>query len=123
MDITLQETIKVFKGIVLLDIIFIAIMLVFGKFDIPMLQGILIGSVYALLNFRLIAASINRVVKMSPGRAQVFAGISYVGRLALTAAVIVAAIKVDYINAFGVVVPMFFPKIVIVGSSIINRKS
>ena len=121
MDATLQETIKIFKGIVVLDVIFIAIIYILGKFDIPMLQGILIGSVYALLNFRLIAVSLNRAVQMSPGRAQVFAGVSYVGRLALTAAIILAAIKVDYINAFGVIVPMFFPKIIIV-SSAINRK-
>ena len=59
MDATLRETIKIFKGIVVLDVIFIAIIL--------------------------------------------------------------AAIKVDYINAFGVIVPMFFPKIIIVGSAI-NRK-
>ena len=121
MDTTLRETIKIFKGIVVLDVIFIAIIYILGKFDIPMLQGILIGSVYALLNFRLIAVSLNRAVQMSPGRAQVFAGVSYVGRLALTAAIILAAIKVDYINAFGVIVPMFFPKIIIV-SSAINRK-
>ena len=121
MDATLRETIKIFKGIVVLDVIFIAIIYILGKFDIPMLQGILIGSVYALLNFRLIADSLNRAVQMSSGRAQVFAGVSYVGRLALTAAIILAAIKVDYINAFGVIVPMFFPKIIIV-SSAINRK-
>ena len=121
MDTTLRETIKLLKGIIALDIIFIAIIYILGKFDIPMLQGILIGSVYALLNFRLIAVSLNRAVQMSPGRAQVFAGVSYVGRLALTAAIILAAIKVDYINAFGVIVPMFFPKIIIV-SSAINRK-
>ena len=121
MDATLRETIKIFKGIVVLDVIFIAIIYILGKFDIPMLQGILIGSVYALLNFRLIAVSLNRAVQMSPGRAQVFAGVSYLGRLALTAAIILAAIKVDYINAFGVIVPMFFPKIIIVGSAI-NRK-
>lgn len=121
MDATLRETIKLLKGIIVLDIIFIAIIYILGKFDIPMLQGILIGSVYALLNFRLIAVSLNRAVQMSPGRAQVFAGVSYVGRLALTAAIILAAIKVDYINAFGVIVPMFFPKIIIV-SSAINRK-
>lgn len=121
MDATLRETIKIFKGIVVLDVIFIAIIYILGKFDIPMLQGILIGSVYALLNFRLIAVSLNRAVQMSPGRAQVFAGVSYVGRLALTAAIILAAIKVDYINAFGVIVPMFFPKIIIV-SLATNRK-
>ena len=121
MDTTLRETIKLLKGIIVLDIIFIAIIYILGKFDIPMLQGILIGSVYALLNFRLIAVSLNRAVQMSPGRAQVFAGVSYVGRLALSAAIILAAIKVDYINAFGVIVPMFFPKIIIV-SSAINRK-
>ena len=121
MDATLRETIKIFKGIVVLDVIFIAIIYILGKFDIPMLQGILIGSVYALLNFRLIAVSLNRAVQMSPGRAQVFAGVSYVGRLALTAAIILAAIKVDYINAFGVIVPMFFPKIIIVSSAIYRK--
>lgn len=121
MDTTLRETIKLLKGIIVLDIIFIAIIYILGKFDISMFQGILIGSVYALLNFRLIAVSLNRAVQMSPGRAQVFASISYMGRLALTAAIILAAIKVDYINAFGVIVPMFFPKIIIVGSAI-NRK-
>lgn len=121
MDTTLRETIKLLKGIIVLDIIFIAIIYILGKFDISMFQGILIGSVYTLLNFRLIAVSLKRAVQMSPGRAQIFASISYMGRLALTAAIILAAIKVDYINAFGVIVPMFFPKIIIVGSAI-NRK-
>ncbi len=121
MDATIRETIKLLKGIIVLDILFIVLLLVIQKLDMPMLQGILIGSVYALLNFRLIATSINRAVLMSPGRAQVFAGISYMGRLALTAAIIIAAIKVDYINAFGVIIPMFFPKVIIVISAI-NQK-
>ncbi|WP_430641544.1 hypothetical protein, partial [Acetoanaerobium noterae] len=65
MDTTLRETIKLLKGIIVLDIIFIAIIYILGKFDISMFQGILIGSVYALLNFRLIAVSLNRAVQMS----------------------------------------------------------
>ncbi len=121
MDTTLRETIKLFKGIIVLDILFIALLLIIGKLDSSMIQGILIGSVYAILNFRLLAVSIKRAVLMSPGRAQVFAGISYMGRLALTAAIILAAIRVDYINAFGVIIPMFFPKAIIVISAI-NRK-
>ena len=121
MDTTLRETIKLFKGIIVLDILFIALLLIIGKLDSSMIQGILIGSVYAILNFRLLAVSIKRAVLMSPGRAQVFAGISYMGRLALTAAIILAAIRVDYINEFGVIIPMFFPKAIIVISAI-NRK-
>ncbi|CBH22243.1 putative ATP synthase protein I [Acetoanaerobium sticklandii] len=122
MDATLKETIKLFKGIVFLDILLIAVLFILRKLDLAMLQGILIGSIYALLNFRLLAVSINRAVTMSPGRAQMFAGISYFGRFALSAVIILAAIKVDYINALGVIIPMFFPKVIIIGSAI-KRKS
>ncbi len=122
MDVTLKETIKLFKGIVVLDILLITILFILGKLDVPMLQGILIGSVYALLNFRLLAVSINRAVLMPPGKAQIFAGVSYFGRFALSAVIILAAIKADYINALGVIIPMFFPKVIII-SSAIKRKS
>ena len=70
MDVTLKETLKLIKGIILLDLIVLAVALLLKKLDAPFVNGLAFGSLYAILNFRLIAITLKKAVKMPPAKAQ-----------------------------------------------------
>ncbi len=121
MDVTLKETLKIIKGIILLDIIVLTAAFLFKKLDAPFLSGLALGSIYAILNFRLLAITIKKAVKMPPAKAQMYVGANYFIRLALSALVIFIAIRADYINVLSAIIPMFFPKLIIIGLAIMKK--
>lgn len=121
MDVTQEETIKIIKGIIILDLIILTAAFLFTNLDMPFLNGLALGSIYAVLNFRLIAVTIKKAVKMPPAKAQMYVGANYFIRLALSALVIFIAIRADYINVLSAVIPMFFPKLIIVALAIMKK--
>lgn len=121
MDVTLKETLKIIKGIILLDLIVLTTALLFKKLDVPFVNGLAFGSIYAILNFRLLALTIKKGVKMPPAKAQMYVSVNYFIRLALSALVIFIAIRADYINVLSAIIPMFFPKLIIIGLAITKK--
>ena len=121
MDVTLKETIKIIKGIIILDLIVLVAALLFRKLDAAFLSGLAFGSIYAILNFRLIAITLKKAVKMPTAKAQMYVGVNYFIRLALSALVIFIAIRADYINVLSAIIPMFFPKLIIIGLAIMKK--
>lgn len=113
MDVTLNETIKVAKGVFLLSLLYVLVALVFGFLDKALLYGIFFGSVFTVLNFRLLSLSIKKSVTLDPSKAMVYAGRNYIVRLVLTGIVLLVSVKADYINVIGTIIPMFFPKFII----------
>lgn len=113
MDVTLKETMKVGKGVLFLSSIYSLIALAFGFMDKPLFYGIVFGSIFTILNFRLLSLSIKKAVTLDPSKAMVYAGRNYIVRLVLTGLVLIVSIKADHINVIGTIIPMFFPKFII----------
>lgn len=86
-------------------------------FDISFLRALLadiLGCAAAILNFYLLARSVEKSLEKGSKGAQAHMGLSYMGRLALVAAMVIIAIKLPSIfNLWAAVIPLLFPRIAI----------
>lgn len=86
-----------------------------------MFLGLLFGSLYSFLNFFLLAYAVEKSLSKHGYKAQSYMAGSYFIRLTITGFVILIGLKTDYINAFGLILPMFFPKAIILLRSILRK--
>lgn len=119
MDITK----RVVKCVLVLDLIIIGILFATSTYSKAMLLGLLLGSVFSVINFRLLAITIEKAVEMNPGRAQIYAGSRYTIRLVITAAVLILALKAPYIDFIGAITGLFLSKIASLYVGIRSRHS
>lgn len=122
MSITLKTVVSISKGVLFLDAIVLVILAITGMISKTIIVSLGFGSIYAILNLRLLSLALEKALKMAPSRAQIYASSQYFLRMALTGVVILLALKADYLNPIAVIAPMFFPKIVILGNNIIKAK-
>lgn len=122
MSITLKTVVSISKGVLFLDAIVLVILAITGMISKTIIVSLGFGSIYAILNLRLLSLALEKALKMAPSRAQIYASSQYFLRMALTGVVILLALKADYLNPISVIAPMFFPKIVILGNNIIKAK-
>lgn len=122
MSITLKTVVSISKGVLFLDAIVLVILAITGMISKTIIISLGFGSIYAILNLRLLSLALEKALKMPPSRAQIYASSQYFLRMALTGVVILLALKADYLNPIAVIAPMFFPKIVILGNNIIKAK-
>lgn len=122
LSITLKTVVSISKGVLFLDAIVLVILAITGMISKTIIISLGFGSIYAILNLRLLSLALEKALKMPPSRAQIYASSQYFLRMALTGVVILLALKADYLNTIAVIAPMFFPKIVILGNNIIKAK-
>ena len=108
-----KEVNEVSKGICIYAIIVGLISLLILKETIPIILGVVFGSVIAILNFRLLAISIEKSVDLSAGKAQAYSGIRYLIRMFIVAVVLFVSVKNPNINVIGTVLGLISTQIVI----------
>lgn len=111
--------IQVIKG-VLIGFIVLALLSFLYSEPIPLILGLVFGTVLSLLNFRLLYLTLSKAVLMPPGKAQVYASSRYVVRYIITGMVLFIAIKADHINALGTILGLLLIKIVVFVGNIFN---
>lgn len=116
-----SELILMAKGISLCFLLCTSVLLLLGFMNKSMLLGLLFGSLYTFFNFLLLALAVKKSLSKHGYKAQSYMTGSYFIRLFITGFVILIGLKTDYINAFGLILPLFFPKAIILISSI-HRK-
>ena len=121
-EVIAVETKKVAKGTAILTGISLFICLLSGKFDIPIILGFLLGSVYSVYNFYRMGKSIEKSFNMPSHKAQGYMTSQYFLRLLCTGLVIFIGFWVDYINYFGIIIPLIFPKLTIFFSEIFRKE-
>ncbi len=85
------------------------------------LAGTVAGCLMAVFNLLLLGISVEKSLKKGEKNAQAYMSITYIGRLLITAALLIAVIKLPGIfNLWAAVIPLVFPRIAIL---IINLKS
>lgn len=100
-------------GIAVLGVLQLVIFALLRRFDLSVLWGTLLGCSFTLLSFVLLTLSVQQSLRRVGRGASVFMTMTYLGRLALTAAVVLLAIKVPQIYLWATVIPLLFPRIVI----------
>ena len=103
MEIVREETRRMLRGMLPLTVIAFGVFILCGVSPVKAGVSLLAGACYSLLLFRIVRRG-------------------YFFRYVLTGAVVVAAIKMPFLHALAVVVPLFFPKIIILWSDAVHRK-
>lgn len=123
MNINLHKEINyVTKGVVIFDVIVLAILLLTSTFTKPMLLGLIFGSLIAILNFRLLALTIIKSVDMPVSKAQIYSSSRYILRMTITGVVLVVAAKAPHLHIIGVALGLLSPKFVILSKNLLIDK-
>lgn len=82
-----------------------------GYLNLPFILGLFCGTAYAVLNFFILGRTVEIALDRPPAKAQRYMAGQYFVRMGLTAVVIIIAIKVDFINVLGVILPLLYPRL------------
>lgn len=120
-----KTLIREIRNIALISLILGAVQLIItipvGYFGYAAVFGTLLGCAMAVFNFTMMGIVLEKSMSRKR-RASGIAGIGYILRLIIIAAVIIWAIKVSYLNYVCVVIPLLFPQIAVYIINFIRRK-
>lgn len=123
MHTKLQDEINyVTKGVIVYDLIAIILLLITSTFSKEMLLGLIFGTIIAVLNFRLLAITIEKSVTMPVSKAQIYSVGQFILRMTVTGVVLLVSVKAPYINVLGVAIGLLSPKFVILTKTFLIDK-
>ncbi|OCL25652.1 hypothetical protein U472_15085 [Orenia metallireducens] len=106
----------VIKYTIILNL-FLAILLL-AFFDKKSAFGLLVGSIMGIINFHLLAISLQKAVKFTPTKAQAYMVVQYIFRYILWFTVFYIALKRQDVNLLTTIIGMLTIKFVILLSNI-----
>ncbi|MDW7668205.1 MAG: ATP synthase subunit I [Bacillota bacterium] len=122
----MNHSMELVLSIVKKSIIILAILIIisFIFLDEPMrwAYGYIFGGLIGVLNFLLLARTMERAVKMPPHKAQGYASVNYFIRFVITGVVLIVAFKADYINALAAIVGIVLIKLIILVTNLFDDK-
>ena len=111
MEIAIEELKKLARGIAVCNLLlFIGLMLA-RRGLLPSLLGMALGNAAAVGNFILTGISAEQAVRLDPEAARRKMAAGYFQRMLMLAVVIAIGLAADPFDPFGVILPLFFPKI------------
>lgn len=123
MDIKVQQEVnEVTKGICVYAIIISLLSFIISKEPIHVMLGVVFGGIIAILNFRLLALTMEKAVDLPPGKAQAYTASRYLVRMFIVAAVVFVSVKNPNINIIGTVLGLISTQIVIFIKKLIISK-
>lgn len=122
MEIVREETQRMLRGFVPLTLVAFGVFLLAGSDPARAAVSLLFGACYSLLLFRMIGRSAAKAALFPPAQGTRIVRRGYFFRYILTGVMVVLAIKAPFIHPIAAVLPLFFPKIILLWSSISQRK-
>ena len=116
-----KETARIAVGTLILSAVMELIFVLFNKWDLTVLWGNLLGTFTAVLNFFLMCLTVVKCVSLPPDKAALKIRASQGGRLIMMAAACIAGALLPCFNLIAVVVPLLFPRIVIMFWQLTHR--
>lgn len=94
----------------------------FLGFTLSFATGLLLGTALLFVDLVLLYLSLQQTMAAAGkhGRAKLIG--SYAGRLTLIGVVFWLCLQTKWINAYAIVVPLFYPRLIYVGSAMLHRK-
>ncbi|AOT70079.1 ATP synthase subunit I [Geosporobacter ferrireducens] len=120
MGYTWDIQVKIFKYTLIVMAAIAGCSVVLFDKPLPFIYALIFGSLIGILNFRNLALTLEKAVRMTPGQAQVYAGSRYFIRYMINGIVIFVSIKADYLNVLGAVLGLFLIKFVVVVTNLFN---
>jgi len=122
----LNHSVELVLSIVKKAITVLALLIIvsFIFLDKPMTwtYGYIFGGLIGILNFILLARTMERAVEMPPHKAQGYATVNYFIRFIITGVVIIVALKADYINALAAIIGIVLIKLIILVTNLFSDK-
>ena len=123
MHAKLQDEVNyVTKGVIVYNFIVMILLLITSTFNKPMILGLVFGTIIAVLNFRLLAITLQKSLTMPVSRAQIYSGTQYMMRMIVTGVVLLVSIKSPNLNIIGAVIGLLGPKFVILAKTLLIDK-
>ncbi len=111
MEIALDELKKLARSLAVCNLLLFAALLLFHRGLLPSLLGMALGNAAAVGNFILTGICAEEAVQLPPDAARRKMASGYFQRLLILAFVLVIGLVASPFDPFGVIFPLFFPKI------------
>ncbi len=122
----MKETAKLQIKIIKIDLIILSVLIIisFVFLENPLIwaKGYIFGGLIGILNFMLLAKTMEKSVTMHPAKARSYASVHYFIRYAIVGVVIIIALKADYLNALAVIIGLLLIKFIILFTNLFNNK-
>nr|WP_300006067.1 ATP synthase subunit I [Tissierella sp.] len=113
---------KVYKRTLIFSFIIMGFSFFVFKNPKPIVLGFLFGLIISILSFKLLESTINRSVKMTPGRASAYSTVHYMFRYLIYFIVLSVAVLADYLNFPATVLGILMIKITIIVSTALDKE-
>lgn len=117
-----QLTKEIAKYALLFNAAALMLVWVFTKDFTGALLGVVLGGAVSILLFMELGRTLQKAVTMSSSRAQAFASMKYTLRFAVTAVVVLLALKAPYISNIGTILGLLSVKIVVWGKYLLEGR-
>jgi ribose/xylose/arabinose/galactoside ABC-type transport system permease subunit len=111
---------KLYKYTLLAALVISVLVFFIIQNPVPMIYGIIFGTLISILSFRILALTLEKAVKMPPARAQIYAMSRYFLRMIIYGVVLYISIRADYINVMGTIIGLLIIKVVILITNLLN---
>ena len=122
MRIVREETRRMARGIAPLTLIAFGAFVLFGCDPVRTGVSLVLGAVYAILLFGMMGRSAAKAVLFPPAQGTRIVRRGYAFRYVLTGCAVFAAIRAPFVLAPAAVLPLLFPKIILLLSQVFQRK-
>jgi len=122
LNYTAELILSILKKTISILIVLILTAFIFFEEPVTWLYGYIFGGAIGILNFILLAKTMEKAVKMIPHKAQGYATFNYFIRFAITGVVLFIGLKADYINAIAVIVGLILIKLIIIVTNLFSDK-
>lgn len=122
-EVAREETRNMLRRCIPLLLFAYAVFALLGYYQWNHALSLVLGTAYMLFNFRQMAfTAVRAALSGDPNRARQIQSSRYFARYALTALLLIAAIKLPLLNAAAMAIPLFFPQIILIASGIFQKK-
>ena len=121
--VVIRETLVMAVWMLIFSAIMQAVFLVIGKWDYTVLLGNLLSYTAMVLNFLAVGVMVQKAVLKDPKDAKLYVRAMGGIRMVAIFAVLVVGIVLDVFNIWTVVIPVFFPRLIVMILPLMGKKS
>ncbi len=120
-EATKRETLHIAVGVLVFSGIMNAVFALLGKWDLTVLWGSLLGGGFAVLNFFLLALSVQKLAaETDEKKGRAWMQMSYSSRMLATVIVGIIGVNVPCFHWVAVLIPLLFPRITILAMQVLG---
>lgn len=111
----------IFAGMGIINAIIVLLSLIF-RFRYVMILGLTVGFIFSCFNLLFLNNAISKAIDMSIDKAKKYMYVNYIIRISILLIISFIVYKINYISVIGIIITLFYPKIVIFFITVFVRK-